>query len=307
MTVLFSNNASTTLSANANDSATSITVTDGSVFPTPSDGDYFYVTLESYSDTIVKEICKCTERNGDTLTVVRAQDGTTANAFSDGDKAELRLTAGGLNDFFSVFLRADSLQLADNEKANFGAGDDLQIVHNGSHSYILDRGEGNLILQSTGTGVHIIDENTSKPMGKFSTGGSSSLWWAGGTNDGRKIETTETGVSITGALTASDNITAFSDKRLKEEIRPIDNALDKVQQISGKTYSRNDLIDTNRRYAGVIAQEIEAVLPEAVTETLRGTKTVDYNGTVALLIESIKELKAEVDELKSKMEVRGIS
>jgi len=107
------------------------------------------------------------------------------------------------------------------------------------------------------------------------------------------------GVSITGAITASDNITAYSDKRLKEEIRPIDNALDKVQQISGKTYSRNDLIDTNRRYAGVIAQEIEAVLPEAVSETMDGTKTVDYNGTIALLIESIKELKAEVDDLKA--------
>ena len=50
------------------------------------------------------------------------------------------------------------------------------------------------------------------------------------------------------------------------------------------------------------AQEIEAVLPEAVSETMDGTKTVDYNGTIALLIESIKELKAEVDELKSKLE-----
>jgi len=299
MSVLFSNNASTTLSTGVNDSTTSITVTDGSVFPTPPDGDYFYVTLESYSDPTLKEICKCTERNGDTLTIVRGQDGTTASAFNSGAKAELRLTAGGLNDFFSGFLRADSLQLADNEKANFGAGDDLQIFHNGSHSYIKDVGEGNLVLQSTGAGVHINDETNNKPMGEFSTGGSSSLWWAGATNDGRKIETTETGVSITGALTASDNITAFSDKRLKEEIRPIDNALDKVQQISGNTYSRNDLIDTNRRYAGVIAQEIEAVLPEAVSETLRGTKTVDYNGTIALLIESIKELKAEVDDLKA--------
>lgn len=113
------------------------------------------------------------------------------------------------------------------------------------------------------------------------------------------------GVSVTGDFTASGNITAYSDKRLKEEIRPIDNALDKVQQISGKTFSRNDLIDTNRRYAGVIAQEIEAVLPEAVSETMDGTKTVDYNGTIALLIESIKELKTEVDKLNGRLSDLG--
>ena len=122
-----------------------------------------------------------------------------------------------------------------------------------------------------------------------------------------KLRVDKNGIDVSGALVATGNITAFSDKRLKEEIRPIDNPLEKVQKISGNTYSRNDLGDPHRRYAGVIAQEIEAVLPEAVSETLRGTKTVDYSGVISLLVESVKELKAEVDELKSKMEVRGVS
>ena len=105
MSVLFSNNASTTLSAGAGDSATSITVADGSVFPTISGSDYVYLTLEVESDPDLKEIVKCTARSGNTLTIVRAQDGTSARTFSTADKCELRLTAAGLND---VSTQADT-------------------------------------------------------------------------------------------------------------------------------------------------------------------------------------------------------
>lgn len=105
MSVLFSNNASTTLSAGAGDSATSITVADGSVFPAISGSDYVYLTLEVDSDPDLKEIVKCTARSGNTLTIVRAQDGTSARTFSTADKCELRLTAAGLND---VATQADT-------------------------------------------------------------------------------------------------------------------------------------------------------------------------------------------------------
>ena len=105
MSVLFSNNAATTLSAGVGDSATSITVTDGSVFPSLSGSEYFYLTLEVDSDPDLKEIVKCTARSGNTLTITRAQDGTSARSFSTADKAELRLTAAGLND---VATQADT-------------------------------------------------------------------------------------------------------------------------------------------------------------------------------------------------------
>ena len=105
MSVLFVNNAATTLSAGVGDSATSITVADGSVFPAPSGSDYFYLTLEVDSDPTLKEIVKCTARSGNTLTITRAQDGTSARTFSTADKAELRLTAAGLND---VATQADT-------------------------------------------------------------------------------------------------------------------------------------------------------------------------------------------------------
>jgi len=105
MSVLFVNNATTTLSAGVGDSATSITVTDGSVFPSLSGSDYFYLTLEVDSDPTLKEIVKCTARSGNTLTITRAQDGSSARTFSTADKAELRLTAAGLND---VATQADT-------------------------------------------------------------------------------------------------------------------------------------------------------------------------------------------------------
>jgi hypothetical protein len=95
MAVKFTNNAATTLAAGINSSVTSIAVTDGSIFPVLSGGDHFYVTFD---DTTNKEIVKVTARSGNTLTVVRGQDNTTAQAFNSGDKAELRVVAALLED-----------------------------------------------------------------------------------------------------------------------------------------------------------------------------------------------------------------
>lgn len=97
MPVLFTNNASTTLASGITTSSTSITVAtgQGSLFPAPTGSDFFYATLANASNVL--EIVKCTARTGDTLTVTRAQEGTTATAYSTGDKIELRPTAAGLS------------------------------------------------------------------------------------------------------------------------------------------------------------------------------------------------------------------
>lgn len=104
---------------------------------------------------------------------------------------------------------------------------------------------------------------------------------------------------------ASGNITAYSDARVKTDVRVIDNALHKVQQIRGVTYKRTD-IDDGIEHCGVIAQEIEKVLPQVISETKNGDiddfKTVAYGNISALLIEAIKELKAEVDHLREELE-----
>jgi len=111
--------------------------------------------------------------------------------------------------------------------------------------------------------------------------------------------TTGTSVNVAGSIIAGGNITAYSDRRVKENIEPITNALNKVQQLNGVTFNRIDLSDKTKRYAGLIAQDIEKVLPEAVDDDV--IKRVDYNATIGLLVEAIKELKTEVDSLKTQL------
>lgn len=107
-----------------------------------------------------------------------------------------------------------------------------------------------------------------------------------------------------GDFTAQGNVTAYSDRRVKDEIEQIENALDKVAQINGVTFTRKDE-DDDRRHMGVIAQEVEKVAPEVVQEQehdeLGTIKTVAYGNMVGLLVEAIKELRAEVQDLRSQI------
>ena len=109
-------------------------------------------------------------------------------------------------------------------------------------------------------------------------------------------------LSSTGSIVAEGDITAFgtvSDITRKENIVKIEGALDKIAKVSGYTYN---YIGNSTPMTGVIAQEFEEVLPQVVYETklLDGTmsKAVRHGNIVGLLIEAIKELKAEIEELK---------
>jgi len=101
------------------------------------------------------------------------------------------------------------------------------------------------------------------------------------------------------SIYSTNDIAAFSDESVKTELQVIDNALEKIEQIHGYTYVRIDDESKTRR-AGVIAQEIQKVLPEVVTQNQDGTLNVAYPNLVALLIEAIKELNQEIKELKNK-------
>jgi hypothetical protein len=109
------------------------------------------------------------------------------------------------------------------------------------------------------------------------------------------------GVGIGGDLFVGGDIAAYatSDQRLKDNITPIHNALDKVLSISGNTFDWNEKSGKEGTEVGVVAQEILEVLPEAVTTRDNGYLAVRYEKIVPLLIEAIKELKAEIDELKA--------
>ena len=99
-------------------------------------------------------------------------------------------------------------------------------------------------------------------------------------------------LTVSGAIVASGDITAFSDMRIKHDIETIEGALAKVSDMRGVYFKRNN----GEAGTGVIAQEIENILPEVVKDG--EYKSVAYGNMVGILIEAIKELKAEVEKLK---------
>ena len=111
-----------------------------------------------------------------------------------------------------------------------------------------------------------------------------------------------------GNVTYSGNVTAYSDERLKKDIVTIDNPIHKIKAMRGVYYKE---IETDRPRTGVIAQELEKVLPEVVmdiedtnpeTGETTSTKSVDYGNMVGLLIEAIKEQQDEIERLRAILE-----
>lgn len=152
-----------------------------------------------------------------------------------------------------------AIDLADNDILRFGTGDDAEFFFNGTHQLLdLNGGATSFKIRNTTTDRFTFNKN--------------------------------------GNFTATGDVTAFSDITLKSNIELIPNALDKVCQIRGVTYERDDM--DGERQSGVIAQEVEKVLPEVVRTDEEGIKSIAYGNLVGLLVEAIKELKAEVEQLK---------
>jgi hypothetical protein len=117
-------------------------------------------------------------------------------------------------------------------------------------------------------------------------------------NNSTIVSVASTGITVTGNVSATgDGTFNTSDRRFKENIVPIDNALGKVLNLGGYTYNKNG---EDYRRAGVIAQEIQAVLPEAVIENEDGYLLVSHASVIALLVQAIKDLNAKVEELSKK-------
>ncbi|MFK7089419.1 pyocin knob domain-containing S74 family peptidase [Chromobacterium violaceum] len=124
--------------------------------------------------------------------------------------------------------------------------------------------------------------------GYFGVGGWSALAW-------RWFVDTKTG-----DMTAAGNVTWFSDRRLKKDIQPIEDALAKVQRLNGYTFTRTD---TGARQVGLIAQEVQAVQPEAVIEAADEAKTltVAYGNLAGLFVEAMKEQQRHIERLEARI------
>jgi|MDTB01.3.fsa_nt_gb hypothetical protein len=174
-----------------------------------------------------------------------------------------------------IFLDADdgNIVLRDSSSVQFGS---------------LTNTSGNLIIKSgtttaaTFSGANVTFAGTTTSSGNLSTSGTLTV---AGTSD------LNGNVDVAGTIVASGNITAFSDMNLKSDIRTIDNALNKVCDLRGVFYTKDGEAGT-----GVIAQEIENILPEVVQNG--EYKSVAYGNIVGVLIEAIKELRNEVKSLK---------
>ena len=161
---------------------------------------------------------------------------------------------------------AGNIALDDSDTIYFGTGNDVEFFCNGSHMYTdLNSGIGNWYIRDGSATRFTFDDN--------------------------------------GSFTATSNITAYSDRKLKDNLEVIPNALDKVSQLTGYTYDRIDMDGV--RQSGLIAQDVQEVLPEVIVSNVdpdsgEETLSLAYGNMIGLLVEAVKELKAEVEELKGK-------
>jgi len=105
-----------------------------------------------------------------------------------------------------------------------------------------------------------------------------------------------------GNVVATGDVTAYSDARIKTEVKTVEDALDKVLALRGVTYKRTDIEDKSTKL-GVIAQEVKEVLPEVVSENEDGMLTVSYGNMVGVLIEAMKEQQSMIETLEAKIEL----
>jgi len=187
---------------------------------------------------------------------------------------------------------ATHLNMGDNDIIKLGASSDLQLYHDGSNSYVQDAGTGLLVIKGSQVNVNSAGDES---MAAFVENGAVSLYY----DNAVKLATASGGVNVTGTLTATTEVTVSSDVRFKSNIETIDSALDKVKAMRGVYFDKKD-----KRSVGVIAQEMQEVMPEVVVtdDTEDKHLSVAYGNLVGVLIEAVKELSEEVSVLRNNVQ-----
>jgi len=175
---------------------------------------------------------------------------------------------------------------------NVTAGNGYGVRFWASDSYKISMGASSLYYYGPVTDYSIKTQMDDGSPGRGFT------WGRQGYAPIASINSTSGFMQIAGTFVAGGDIVAFSDSRVKENIETIDNALDKVLALRGVTYNRTDLKDTSKKI-GVIAQEVQKIIPEVVQEQGDGMLGVSYGNIVGVLIEAIKEQQKQIDELKA--------
>tara|TARA_B100001287_G_scaffold223479_1_gene192737 strand:+ start:753 stop:3764 length:3012 start_codon:yes stop_codon:yes gene_type:complete len=201
-------------------------------------------------------------------------------------------------------ITALTIDMSDAGRAMFNGSIDIggtsitrtgDLTLDGSGDLILDAGGDNIKFADSGTEIGQIDMGSQNLTFRSQIDDKDIIFR--GQDGTSEIVALTLDMSEAGAATFNNNVTAFSDERLKDNIETLENGLGKVEQLRGVTYTRDD-----REEIGVIAQEVEKILPEIVltADDEMGTKSVDYSRITAVLIEAVKELSARVKELENK-------
>ena len=247
-------------------------------------------------------------RSGNTITITSTDnnDNTTNFNINANGAANENISAGETIRFNSG--GACTVSRSGNT-LTFNSTDTQYSVGNGGLTEINFTSALNTKLAGIATGATNVTNNNQLTNGAGYTTYTSNQ----ATNTSSNVQFNRLGVglaaqSTNGRIDASNDIVAFSssDKRLKENIKPIAKPLDKVLKLNGVEFDWKELttkekqvIHSNEGHdVGVIAQEVEKVLPEVVQTRDNGYMAVKYEKMVPLLIEAIKELKAEIEELK---------
>ena len=228
------------------------------------------------------------------------------------DEIELNATAIDINgtcDVSGAFTTGSTI--VSTGKITADAGIDIDNFNIDGTTIALSSGDltvdvaGDIILDADGGEVLFHDATTA--MGHISMASSNITLKSlvsdkdmifQGNDGGSGITALTLDMSAAGAATFNNDVTAFSDARLKDNVETIPNALETVCAMRGVNFTRND--NNDQPGTGVIAQEMQEVFPVVVKENNDedNTLSVSYGNLVGVLIESIKELKAEIDELK---------
>jgi hypothetical protein len=248
------------------------------------------------------------------VTTGALDSGSITSGFGNIDNGASNITSGGL---VKLDVDADADDLTGDSatgRLTLGAGEDLNLYHGGTNSYIVnDTGDliidtaGDIQLDADGAEIKLLDGgtqfgtlfNTSSDFGIKSNVNDKDLVFKG-EDGGSTITALTLDMSSAGAATFNNNVTAYSDERLKSNIETLDGGLAKILSMRGVTYTRNDNEEGGQQ-VGVIAQEIEKILPQVVltADDEMGTKSVDYSRLTAVLIEAVKELTTRIEKLEN--------
>ncbi len=191
--------------------------------------------------------------------------GNTAYTWANGQFTNLSVNST-LTVVSTLNVRS-AIDLADSDVLRFGSSDDFKMYYDGAAN------EMEFEMEASCNQIRVHDNGTTR----------------------------FTFARSTGNFTATGDVVAYSDARVKENVKTIDNALDKIMSMRGVSYNRTDTEDKTKK-VGVIAQEIQQVLPEVVLVQADGMLGVSYGNIFGVLIEAIKEQQQQIDELKKRLD-----